>query len=120
MSTPPVCVVEDAPLLHVLKLMRDHRIVRLPVVRNRKLVGIISRPNILSQMVDLTVSMAHVLSLCYWCERVRDDILSRPDQDIWCDLSEYLDRHSITSAEVSFSPKFCPSCAPVVKNLMRR
>lgn len=118
MSTPPLCVVEDAPLLHVLKLMIEHRIIRLPVVRNRKLVGMISRPNILSQMVDSSGPVTHILAVCYWCERVCDDIQSRPDQEIWGDLADYLQRHGVTSKEVTFSPKFCPTCAPVIKNLM--
>lgn len=120
MSSPPVCVVEEASLLHVLELMTEHRIIRLPVVRNRKLVGMISRPNIMSQMVDVTVPMAHVLPVCYWCERVCDDIQSETNNEIWCDLAEYLKRHGITSTEVTFSPKFCPTCAPIIQNLMKR
>lgn len=118
MNTPALCVTEESPLLHVLKLMIEHRIIRLPVVRNRKLVGMISRPNILSQMVDVAGPATHVLAVCYWCERVCDDIQSQPNQEIWCDLAEYLQRHGVTSTEVTFSPKFCPTCAPVIKHLM--
>lgn len=118
MNTPAVCVTEESPLLHVLKLMIEHRIIRLPVVRNRKLVGMISRPNILSQMVDITRPMTHVLAICYWCERIRDDSLSQPHQEVWCDLTDYLQRHGLSSTEVTFSPKFCPTCGPAIKNLM--
>jgi len=119
MNTPALCVTEESPLLHVLQLMIEHRIIRLPVVRNRKLVGIISRPNILSQMVEKVGSATHVLSVCYWCERVRDDIQSKPNQEIWCDLAEYLQRHGLNSTEVTFSPKFCTTCAPIIHKLMR-
>ncbi|MDT7042801.1 CBS domain-containing protein [Candidatus Nitronereus thalassa] len=118
MNTPAVCVTEESPLIHVLQLMIEHRIIRLPVVRNRKLVGMISRPNILSQMVDVTVPKAHVLPVCYWCERICDDVQSQPHQEIWCDLAEYLQRHGVSSVEITFSPKFCPSCAPVIRHLM--
>lgn len=118
MNTPALCVTEESPLLHVLKLMMEHRIIRLPVVRNRKLVGMISRPNILSQMVDSGEPTTHQLAVCYWCERICDDIESQPNQEIWCDLEEYLQRHALTSTEVTFSPKFCTTCAPIIHNLM--
>ena len=118
MTTPALCVVEDTPLLHVLKLMTEHRIIRLPVVRNRKLVGMISRPNILSQLVGVVASPTHMLAVCYWCERVCDDMLSKPGQEVWCDLTEYLQRHEINAIEVTFSPKFCPTCSPIIHKLM--
>ena len=118
MNTPAVCVTEESPLIHVLQLMIEHRIIRLPVVRNRKLVGMISRPNILSQMIGPAGSVTHVLSVCYWCERVCDDSQSQPNQGVWCDLEEYLQRHGVTSTEVTFSPKFCLTCAPVIKHIM--
>lgn len=118
MNTPALCVTEESPLLHVLQLMIEHRIIRLPVVRNRKLVGMISRPNILHQIVDLAGPITHVLVVCYWCERVRDDIQSKPHQEIWCDLAEYLQRHRVNATEVTFSPKFCPTCAPVIRLVM--
>jgi len=119
MNTPAMCVTEETSLLHVLQLMVEHRIIRLPVVRNRKLVGMISRPNILSQMVETVGSATHVLSVCYWCERVCDDIQSKPNQEIWCDLEEYLQRHGINPSEVTFSQKFCTTCAPIIHKLMR-
>ncbi len=119
MNTPALCVTEETPLLHVLQLMIEHRIIRLPVVRNRRLVGMISRPNILSQMVSSAGSVAHVLAVCYWCERVRDDILSKPHEEIWCDLDEYLQRQGLNSMEVTFSPRFCTTCAPVIQKLMK-
>jgi len=118
MSTPALCVTEEAPLLHVLKMMVEHRIIRLPVVRNRRLVGMISRPNIMSQTIDTSRPMTHTLAVCYVCERVCDDIESQPGQEVWCDLSEYLQRHGMTSMEVTFSPKFCPTCAPLIHKVM--
>jgi CBS domain-containing protein len=118
MNTPALCVTEESSLLHVLQIMIEHRIVRLPVVRNRKLVGMISRPNILNQMVDVAGPVTHVLAVCYSCEQVCDDIQSKPHQEVWCDLPEYLQRHRVNAMEVTFSPKFCPTCAPVVKRLM--
>ena len=46
-------VVEDASLEEVVELMERHRIKRVPVVRGREVVGIISRANIMHGMVSL-------------------------------------------------------------------
>jgi CBS domain-containing protein len=118
MSSPPVCVTEETPVLHLLQIMLEHIIVRLPVVRNRKLVGIISRPNVLSMMMISPAPTARILPLCYWCEKVCDDQRSRPGEEVWCDLQEYLHRHNINSADVNFAHRYCPECLPRVNALM--
>lgn len=118
MSTPPLCVVEDTPIVTILQKMIEHRIIRIPVVRNRKLVGIISRANILRQLVNVMDSPTHVLSLCYWCEQVLEDHPSVPGSEQWCELRDYLRRHRITASEVVFSPRFCQTCGPIVKRLL--
>jgi CBS domain-containing protein len=46
-------VGEDASLEKVVELMERHRIKRVPVVRGREVVGIISRANIMHGMVSL-------------------------------------------------------------------
>ena len=43
MSRDVVTVDEEADLSHVAKLMAEHGVKRLPVIRNGKLVGIVSR-----------------------------------------------------------------------------
>lgn len=118
MTTPPLCIVEDTSLVQILQKMIDHKVIRLPVVRNRKLVGVISRADILSQLVDWNAPMTQVLPLCYWCEKVRDDIDSQPGQGIWCDFHVYLQRYQMNSHEVSFTNVFCPTCSPLVKSFM--
>jgi CBS domain-containing protein len=117
MTAPPLCIVEDTPLEIILQKMIDHQVIRLPVVRNRKVVGVISRANILSQMVTPDSHTRHILPLCYWCEKVRDDSDAEPGQGVWSDLQTYLEKHHLNSYEVSFMHVFCPQCTPIVNRL---
>jgi CBS domain-containing protein len=47
MSTNPVTVTEDQTLAQVADLFQDRYITRVPVVRNKKLVGILARRDLL-------------------------------------------------------------------------
>jgi CBS domain-containing protein len=47
MSTVPVTVTEDWTLVQVAELFQDRYITRVPVVRNKKLVGILARRDLL-------------------------------------------------------------------------
>ena len=50
--TPEVVVVtEDAPLEEVVRLMENRRIKRIPVLRGKTLVGIVSRNDVLRTLV---------------------------------------------------------------------
>lgn len=46
-------VAEDTPLDEIVHLMERHRIKRLPVVQGRKLVGIVTRANVMRAVVRL-------------------------------------------------------------------
>lgn len=52
MTECPVCVEEDTPAEEVIGKMIENRIIRIPVVRDQKLVGMISRTDILSHVLD--------------------------------------------------------------------
>jgi CBS domain-containing protein len=47
MSTVPVTVTEDRTLVQVAELFQDRHITRVPVVRNKKLVGVLARRDLL-------------------------------------------------------------------------
>jgi CBS domain-containing protein len=47
MTADPICIDEHEPLYRIAKLLEKHRIKRVPVVRDGKLVGIVSRANLL-------------------------------------------------------------------------
>jgi CBS domain-containing protein len=53
MTVPPLCINEDTTLEVTIQTMIEHRVTRLPVVRNRRIVGVVSRANILTQLVDV-------------------------------------------------------------------
>ena len=56
MTPEPYTVTEDTPLEEVVKFMEKHRIKRLPVVRGKQLVGIVSRANLLHALASLAPS----------------------------------------------------------------
>jgi len=52
MSRPPITVRESTPMEEIIETMMEHRIIRVPVVEEGgRLVGIISRSDLLSRMV---------------------------------------------------------------------
>lgn len=118
MSLPPLCVDEETTLEIVLQRMTEHKVTRLPVVRNQKVVGVVSRANILSQLLDTSFPSPHIISLCYWCEKVCEDPDTKLRGEAWCDLEDFLNKHQLTSQDVSFLHTFCPACAPQVRKLM--
>jgi hypothetical protein len=53
MTQNPVSVAEDIPLDKVVQFMESHSVKRLPVVRGGKLIGIISRANLMRALVSI-------------------------------------------------------------------
>jgi CBS domain-containing protein len=56
MTLEPYTITEDASLEEVVQLMEKRRIKRLPVVRGKQLVGIVSRANLLHALASLAPS----------------------------------------------------------------
>ena len=57
MTQPVRTIDEDTPLSDVVELMERHRIKRLPVARDRKVVGMVSRANLLHALASLAREM---------------------------------------------------------------
>jgi CBS domain-containing protein len=53
MTVPVHTVTEDTPLIDVVKIMESRQVKRLPVVRDGRLVGIVSRANLLRALVSI-------------------------------------------------------------------
>jgi CBS domain-containing membrane protein len=55
MTSPAVTVGEDTPLAEIIRLFREHRINRTPVLNERgRLVGIVTRGDVLRPLASLT------------------------------------------------------------------
>lgn len=52
MTSKVIVVEEDAPVSEVVDIMQKHEINRVPVVRHGKLIGIITRNDILKSLVE--------------------------------------------------------------------
>lgn len=51
MSSPPFVIRPDAPLEFAAAVMRDHAINRLPVVEDRRLIGVVTRNDLVRAMI---------------------------------------------------------------------
>src|ERR1700759_1141963 len=59
MTLHPVTINEDAPLSEIVSVMEQNHIKRLPVVRDGKLVGIVSRSNLLQAVAGVAGLVPH-------------------------------------------------------------
>ena len=55
MSAPPISIGEHQPIKDAIDLMMTHGIIRLPVVRDDKLIGLISRSDLLNHTIDSNI-----------------------------------------------------------------
>jgi len=80
MSSDPCTVTEDDSLESVVDLMERRRIKRLPVLRDGKLIGIVSRANLLHALVSLARRTAPQTSDD---STIRDNILAALGEQHW-------------------------------------
>jgi predicted transcriptional regulator len=82
MSANPHPIIEYMPLEEVVRMMERYRIKRLPVVRQGRLVGIVSRANIMhalmSSSLDREASASSSNDLA-----IREQILAECERQSW-------------------------------------
>jgi predicted transcriptional regulator len=83
MTPDPFTVTEDMPLADVVDLMEAKNVKRLPVMRGEKLVGILTRANVLQAVASLG---RHVPDPTADDDHIRDRILHAMDKQDWCPL----------------------------------
>ena len=83
MTPEPYTVTEDASLEEVVKLMEKHRIKRLPVVRDKQLVGIVSRANLLHALASLAPSASAPAATD---ETIHKDLLMELEHQKWAPI----------------------------------
>jgi CBS domain-containing protein len=84
MTATPETVSEDTSLEEIVERMERKRIKRVPVVRGRQLVGIVSRANLLHAVASLS-SVASVSSADDTA--IRDRILSELHKELWAPVA---------------------------------
>jgi CBS domain-containing protein len=81
MTRVPVTVTEDAPLATVVELMEKNNVKRLPVIHDGKLVGIITRSNLLRTVASL---VRDVPAPTENDDQIRRRILDEIERNAWC------------------------------------
>lgn len=115
--TTPVYVFEQDSLDVVMKGMVHSQVLRMPVVRDRQLVGVISRGDVLRHSLPLSAPTPKFVFSCAWCERVHDPSEGLDGTDAWQVLDAYLSRHQLTFSDIQPAQTYCPSCLEILQAL---
>jgi CBS-domain-containing membrane protein len=83
MTRPVVSVTPDTSLADVASLLEKHRIKRVPVAVNGKIVGIVSRANLIQALVSKTKAQEQPLDDVTLHSKIVDELRSKP----WIDPS---------------------------------
>lgn len=83
MTVTPITVGENAQLSEIVTLMERHNIKRIPVVTQGKLVGIVSRSNLLQAVASLSRDIPDPTADD---DHIRDRIMSELERHEWCPL----------------------------------
>jgi CBS domain-containing protein len=78
-----ISATEDTPLAELATLLERHRIKRVPIVRDGKLVGVVSRSNLIQALASAATTGENDGDLD---RRIRDEILARLEQQHWTDF----------------------------------
>lgn len=113
----PVYVYEQDTLDVVLNVMVQHHVLRLPVVGDRNLVGVISRGHVLRHSLPFPSPSARFVSSCAWCERVHNPSQGTAREKGWQNLTEFLSSQHLTFSDIDLVSTYCPSCLHVLKGL---
>jgi CBS domain-containing protein len=92
MTVPPVTVDEDTPLEQVADVMERRRIKRLPVLRDGRLVGIITRANLMHALVSLATQPKAAPGDD---AAIRAQILAECDKQLWAPMANVVVRNGV-------------------------
>jgi CBS domain-containing protein len=84
MTPSPVTVTEEAALAEIVDLMERHNVKRVPVVRDGKLVGIVSRSNLLQAVASLARDVPDPTADD---DHIRKRIIAEFEKNDWCPYS---------------------------------
>jgi CBS-domain-containing membrane protein len=81
MTTDPVTITEETPLEEIVRLMEKHSVKRLPVIRGDKVVGIVSRANLLQAVASLAREVPDPTADD---DHIRNRIINALEKNDWC------------------------------------
>lgn len=81
MTTEPVTITEDTALEDIVQLMEKNNIKRLPVIRDGKVVGIVSRSNLLQAVASLAREIPDPTADD---DHIRDRVIDSLAKNDWC------------------------------------
>jgi len=84
MSTDVVSAAEDTPLGEIATMLERHRIKRVPVLRGGKLVGVVSRSNLIQALASSRAPASGAGA----DRKIRQQLLDRLNQEDWTDFGE--------------------------------
>jgi CBS domain-containing protein len=87
MSTDVISAAEDTPLGEIASILERHRIKRVPILRGGKLVGIVSRSNLIQALAS-SHAPAAAGSGVDADRRIRSELLDRLGKQDWTDFGE--------------------------------
>ena len=83
MSTNVIAASEDTPLEEIASLLERHRIKRVPILKDGKLVGVVSRANLIQALASAPLGVSSAIE----SDRViRVELLSRLAAQDWTDF----------------------------------
>src|SRR5260370_11381584 len=81
MTQEPLTITEDTALEEIVELMEKNKVKRLPVIRDNKVVGIISRANLLQAVASLTPQIPHPTPDD---DHIRNRVIDAIEKNDWC------------------------------------
>jgi CBS domain-containing protein len=84
MTPEPLTITEDAPLGEIVTLMERKHVKRLPVMRGDRIVGIVSRANLLQAVASLAREVADPTADD---DHIRNRIIDTLQKNDWCPQS---------------------------------
>jgi CBS domain-containing protein len=126
MTAEPITITEDAGLDEAVELMESRRIKRLPVVRAGRVVGIVSRANLLHALVSLAIAapppaltdvairdalLAQFEKLTWAPAALVDPVVKDGVVELWGTITEEAQREAL---------KVCAQNIPGVKSVVSR
>jgi CBS domain-containing protein len=92
MTRNPVTIAEDSPLDQAVDLMERHRIKRLPVMRDGRLVGMVTRANLMHALVSLATQPKAPPGDD---AAIREQILAECERQSWTPMSNVVVRNGV-------------------------